>query len=402
MRVAVLGCFASMLTLPTAYAADGDNLAAIHIDRTGTACADGASGIGVGLAFDGTNLLASCYSDNTITANDPADGSLVAIHSISGSSALGALAWDQGRGLLWACSNSSTVGTIDLTTNVFTPAFPSEGCFDGLAYDGVDDTLWASADANTQIRHYNSAGVLLTSQALSLGGYGNSGIAVGGSSLYLANNGGSQIYVAPTDLSSVSLFASFPARLEDLECDDITFADDGVGAIWSIDAYDNDVNAWEIPAGSCSFGGGGGGPEESSGGKVTGGGRLELDDGAVTFGTVAIADEEGAHGNLQVNDHVTGDAFHGSTVDILFVLDNVASWAGDGRWNGENGYRYEVTVVDNRNGNSTKKGSSGHDRHRSKGCVRCRHLVHRRSYGSEQGQSQSSLSQVRLQTRTHQ
>ena len=94
----------------------------------------------------------------------------------------------------------------------------------------------------------------------------------------------------------------------------------------------------------------------SSGGKVTGGGRLDLDDGAVTFGTVAISDEEGAHGNLQVNDHATGDRFHGFTVDVLFALDNMASWAGEGRWNGEDGYRYEVTVVDNRNGNSETKG----------------------------------------------
>jgi len=94
----------------------------------------------------------------------------------------------------------------------------------------------------------------------------------------------------------------------------------------------------------------------SSGGKVTGGGRLDIDDGSVSFGTVAMADEEGARGNLQVNDHVTGARFHGSTVDILFALENTASWSGEGRWNGEEGYRFEITVVDNRNGNSKKKG----------------------------------------------
>ena len=246
----------SLFAISTAQAADGDNLAAIHIDRTGTSCADGAGGVGVGLGFDGSNLLASCYSDSTITENDPADGSLVAIHSISGALYLGALAWDQGRGLLWACSEFNTVGTVDLGTDTFTPEFTALGCFDGLAYDGVDDTLWTSRDAFAQVEHYTTAGALLSSTAVSLGGFGNSGIAVGGSNLYLANNGGSQIYSTPPDLSSVTLFATFPARLEDLECDDITFADQGVGAIWSIDAYDNDVNAWEIPAGACSFGGG--------------------------------------------------------------------------------------------------------------------------------------------------
>ena len=77
----------------------------------------------------------------------------------------------------------------------------------------------------------------------------------------------------------------------------------------------------------------------------------------MTFGTVAMSDEEGSRGNLQVNDHRTKDRFHGSTVDIrVRVADNAASWAGEGRWNGEDGYRFEVTVVDNRNGNSKKKG----------------------------------------------
>ncbi|MBI2132631.1 MAG: hypothetical protein HYT99_07455 [Candidatus Tectomicrobia bacterium] len=51
--------------------------------------------------------------------------------------------------------------------------------------------------------------------------------------------------------------SSFPRRLEDLECDDITFAGLGVGAMWSQDAYDRIINAWEIPAGLCAFGGGG-------------------------------------------------------------------------------------------------------------------------------------------------
>ena len=255
---------------PTVSAANGDNLRTFIMDRTGTDCAsyDAAGNhpsVGVGLAFDGANLLASCYSDNTVTAVSPANGSQVAVHTINGASSLGALAWDNGRAILWACSGFDDVGLIDLTTNVFTFVFTtSNGCFDGLAYDASDDTIWASGDAVGSIQHYMSSGASLSSHPITLGGCGNSGIAVGGALLYLANNGCSQIYTNPKDfLSPPTLFADFPARIEDLECDNVTFA--GKGAIWSVDAYDNTLNAWEIPDGSCDFGGGSGGPTQHPG-----------------------------------------------------------------------------------------------------------------------------------------
>lgn len=92
-------------------------------------------------------------------------------------------------------------------------------------------------------------------------------------------------------------------------------------------------------------------------GKVTGGGRLTQSDGYVTLGTTAILDEQGLQGNLQVNDHRTGDRFHGYSVDALTVTGQTAEWSGDGRWNGQDGYSYAAAVTDNRNGNSAKKGS---------------------------------------------
>lgn len=248
-----------------AGAANGDNLRQIIADRSGTDCAsvdaDGHhNSVGVGVAFDGTNLLLSCYSDNTVTAVSPADGSQIAVHHIVGAGALGALAWDNGRHVLWACSNFSTIGTIDLTTDVFVPLFNTNGCFDGTAYDSSDDSVWTSPDATNHITHYTSTGVNVGEFFPSLP-CGNSGIAVGGSLLYLATNGCSSIYTSAKDFSSPpDFFASFPARLEDMECDNITFASQNKAAIWSIDAYDNVLNAWEIPNGSCLFGGGGPGP----------------------------------------------------------------------------------------------------------------------------------------------
>jgi hypothetical protein len=91
--------------------------------------------------------------------------------------------------------------------------------------------------------------------------------------------------------------------------------------------------------------------------KVTGGGSLTLADGSVSFGTTVIKDEQGLRGNLQVNDHRSGDRFHGFSVDEFSVTDQTATWSGDGRLNGEDGYTFTATVVDNRNGNATKKGS---------------------------------------------
>jgi hypothetical protein len=36
--------------------------------------------------------------------------------------------------------------------------------------------------------------------------------------------------------------------------------------------------------------------------------------------------------------------------------DTTAKWSGSGKLNGEDGYTFEATVVDNRNGNAAKKG----------------------------------------------
>ena len=239
----------------------GTNLRQITADLTGTACADKngtADGpIGVGVAFDGTNLLASCYTDSTITVVNPANGAQVSHYPVSGATNLGALAWDKSRNVIWACSEFSKVGQIDPTTHVFTSQFTVPGCFDGLAYDIADDTIWTSPDATSSITHSGVDGTVLSTNTVSLGSFGNSGIAVGGPNLYLANNGGQEIYTSPKDFSTApALFASFPSRLEDLECDNVTFASQSKDAIWSADAYDKTLNAWQIPAGTCSFGGG--------------------------------------------------------------------------------------------------------------------------------------------------
>jgi hypothetical protein len=243
------------LTAPHLAVAPGTNLRAIN------GAASSPCGINTGIAFDGTNLIVSCWDNNSFDYLNPATGALVKTLTVTGSvGTLGALAWDQSRGKIWACSGSSA-SLVDPTTGALTSQFSTGGCIDGLAFDGSDGTIWASADASSIVNHYTNTGASLgsTNIGANLGGSGNSGIAVGGAKLYLANDGGSQIYEVEKNFSAYALFATFPQRLEDLECDDVTFAAQGTGAIWVIDAYDRQINAYAIPQGACNFGGGGGG-----------------------------------------------------------------------------------------------------------------------------------------------
>src|SRR3990172_9270693 len=236
----------------TARGATGDNL-----DSFDAAVTAGipACGVGTGNAFDGTNIYLSCWGSNVLERVNAVTHLTAGPITISGVSDLGAMAWDASRGLIWACSSGSSVVLIDAVALTSTPQFSTGGCVDGLAYDGADDTIWASADASNTLNHYDNAGTLIDTFDLTgkLGAYGNSGIAVGGTNLYLANNGGSQIYECDKGLVACTLIATFPERIEDLECDNVTFAP--LGAIWSQDAYDRIQNAWEIPAGLCAFGG---------------------------------------------------------------------------------------------------------------------------------------------------
>jgi len=236
----------------TARGATGDNL-----DSFDAAITAGipACGVGTGNAFDGTNIYLSCWGSNVLERVDAVTHLTAGPITISGVSDIGAMAWDSSRSKIWACSGGSGVVLIDVVALSAAAQFSSGGCIDGLAYDGADDTIWASADASNTLNHYDNLGNLIDTFDLTgkLGSYGNSGIAVGGSNLYLANNGGSQIYECDKGLVSCTLISTFPERIEDLECDNVTFAP--LGAIWSQDAYDRIQNAWEIPAGLCAFGG---------------------------------------------------------------------------------------------------------------------------------------------------
>jgi hypothetical protein len=246
--------------------------------RTITVAPAPMCGVTVGIAFDGSELLVSCNANFTVTRVNPANGVNLGSYTITGilpgDGGIGAMSWDADVGQLWVGSSSSSIHHIysvllnkTLSSGVATlrithtlGGFPIT---DGLAYDGTDPLnkfIWFSPDVSDTIYRYSVAGgpPVQTKSGLTaaLGGCGNSGIAVADvTTLYLANDGCSQIYTwnkaftgAPTLFATVSGF-----RLEDLECDNKSFAPKS--AMWSKDAFDFTLRAFEVPAGQCAQGG---------------------------------------------------------------------------------------------------------------------------------------------------
>ena len=219
------------------------------------------AGVGTGIAFDGTHLILSCWYSNELVFVNATTGAFVKRVLATDGTNFGAMAYDGIHHVLYVCNNGYDVGTVDLITNTYTMVFNTAGgCVDGLAWDGVDNTIWASGDASTTVTHYTPAGTIIQSYTVSLTDKGNSGLAVGGSTLYLGNDGGGQIFQSDKNLTSPTVFIGTDKtggrRVEDLECDNVTFTSQGKAVMWSQDGYDNILNAYEIPNGSCSFGGG--------------------------------------------------------------------------------------------------------------------------------------------------
>lgn len=252
--------------IPVAYAANGD---LIHTTRFSSPC---ASGLGVGIAFDGEFLWYSCYSSNPdLYKAEALTGNVVASYNVAGG--LGALAWDGNSKKIWAgwgggAGANGDVRLIDPTTGSATVVFNAAaavivGLDDGLAYDAQDDSLYISDDVSTTIYHYSKSGTLLNSFQWAGNSCYNSGLAIGGELLFQGSNGCNHIWVVTrSDLSPAFNFPTGGTRDEDLECDSVTFSPRTV--MWSMEAYDENRGdnlgrraiAFEIPSGSCATGGG--------------------------------------------------------------------------------------------------------------------------------------------------
>lgn len=254
------------------------------------------SGIGVGIAFDGTNLWYSCYGGPTTDLHRASTAGVVsASYDIvpGGWAGLGALSYDATRNAIWAGegfggpagepiykiqldAGKNVIGTT-IEANVADPGFCDVDLDDGLAFDAntvanpADDVIYYSNDcATTVIRAYSVAAfpaAVFSEPPFAWGGAAcyNSGLAVGGQLLYEGSDGCSHVWVEDkvTKLPSYDFTTIVPGdptfRDEDLECDTSTFA---VDVMWSKEAYaPMRAHAFEIQAGSCGIGGGVGGPD---------------------------------------------------------------------------------------------------------------------------------------------
>ena len=104
-----------------------------------------------------------------------------------------------------------------------------------------------------------------------------------------------------------------------MECDNVTFLGAGKAAIWSIDAYDNILNAWEIPNGACAFGGGG--EPNPVTGRMTGGGSIQGT--SVRHGMALHCDATEGPNNLEVN-WGKGERFHLDSLDSVACSDDAS------------------------------------------------------------------------------
>ena len=286
---------ASVIYSHPAAAATGDNIGVVNVPPEAR-CSVGTSvtlvpGSMVGQYDIPILLVTSCWADGGNDGSaiyffdprpdqaDPNTGEAPLIKTLQTINApaggWGSLALRGDKGDLLGCGNSSDgihpIYAIDISpfndiadgTAAFSfNANGNTGFFacDGVSWDTSDNTVFQSPDINDTIFHYSESGDLLGSFPAPAG-CPNSGIAVGGASLFAACNGVLTIHqLDKTDGSVVRSFAYPGSRTEDLECDPISFAGQDVDVIWSKDAYDNQLFAFEIPKGTCGIAGGGGGP----------------------------------------------------------------------------------------------------------------------------------------------
>lgn len=248
--------------------------AAAQCSQLGTSVAV-VPGLSIGLLQYPILLVTSCFGagGNTLYFLDPSTDPATVVRTIVTTSTpplgWGSLALRGDKGDLLACGNNSSGehaiyridispfnGTADGTANfMFNGASGFDIC-DGVAWDAGDNTIFMSPDVSNTIYHYSETGTLLNTLPAP-GGCPNSGVAVGGASLFAACNGVLTVHQLNKGTgTSIVNFPSSGQRTEDLECDPVSFSADRKDAMWSKDAFTNQIFAFEIPAGTCGFAGG--------------------------------------------------------------------------------------------------------------------------------------------------
>jgi hypothetical protein len=265
----------------TAGAAPGDGLATIS---TAPPCTGGIAGIGV--AFDGNNILYTCADEAKVHKTDLTGANLGAVDTKNGSGdpvSVDAIAWDSNDAALWGGDldgqGNCRIWKINMGTGIasleFTFTDPSGLCggdtefYDGITVDPSTNSLYLSPDVNPTIRHFDKAGNPLAGDPIPFStltddlctgfplfsGCPNSGLAIGiDGVLFAGTNGfGKIVELDPTVPSFLGQFASVSGRDEDLECGPLFTKLDGsvVETILSREAFSGRIDVLEAPPGTC-------------------------------------------------------------------------------------------------------------------------------------------------------
>ncbi len=237
---------------------------------------------GVGVAFDGVNVLFTCANEAAVRKTDITGANLgsVATADAGGNPvALDAIAWDPIESRLWGgdlANNRCRIWSVDMGTGIATLRFSfadstgqgrcSVMFFDGITVDRVTNTLYLSPDVHTEIYHVNkngtpaangtipftslTAGQCPWAQGSGYGGCLNSGLAIGiDGNLFAGTAQDGKIFqLNPSVPSVVGQFASVTGRDEDLECGPLV---NGFETILSRDYETGRIDILEAPDGTC-------------------------------------------------------------------------------------------------------------------------------------------------------
>ena len=341
----------------------------------------------IGVAFDGSSLYYDRCGDGNIYRIDPITGALQSTFATGIALFPNALAFDATRNGLWIGTQACTADGMpiyfwDFDDNSVTVQFtipsglinPATGesflffCFDdGLAFnagnfaDPTDDELWFSDDINRNVGVFRPNGALVAGHdaaTIDASLANTSGLAIGGPNLYLANDGGGDVFRAnAAAFTLVDQFTSGDERQEDMECDPVTFAPTEVMWVRTTPqggAFPDVITAYEIEPNTCGLGGGG--PDTRF---MTGGGSVFTSAGArVTHGFQLHCDVSAEANHLQVN-WGKGKKFHLESLESASCTDSPGidpgqppssfdtyEGSGTGRYNGVSGATATWTFTD--------------------------------------------------------
>jgi hypothetical protein len=263
--IAFLAAVALTIAVGGVQAQPGTSLGVVTLPGNGT-CS-------VGGTFDGTYYItvntSSCSGSVIGIYKPPAGGAGVAtlVSTKTVGVTISAVDWDSSRNMLWGVfgSNTGRAYLIDLgdktvsgpatATLAFNYNIPGISLVDGLAWDFTNDTVHISPDVSAGWWSFTPTGTPLgmvtVKNASGQADGAVSGLAIGANNtMYVGRDGTGQIRrVNKSNGNFVSQFTTTNFRVEDLTCDQTTYAPKE--AILAKDAFGSSYEAFEVEPGTC-------------------------------------------------------------------------------------------------------------------------------------------------------